>query len=149
MRHSSESFDRSVQLKHCYHDSHHNWIFFFFIFFHLQSCLLLLWDFSEWHQHKDLCYFNTVCKSLQAKELFGGSDSEGENWVWSLSQKDPLEKEMAAHSCLENPMDGGAWQAEGQRVAKSWTWLSDSPVLFLGEWKSFTICTGRVRNHLL
>ena len=97
MRYSSESFDRSVQLKHCYHDSHHNWIFFF-IFFHLQSCLLLLWDFSEWHQHKDLCYFNTVWKSLQAKESFGGSDGKEENWVRSLSQKDPLEKEMATHS---------------------------------------------------
>ena len=34
--------------------------------------------------------------------------------VWSLGQEDPLEKEMATHSsisCLENPMDRGAWQA--------------------------------------
>ena len=29
------------------------------------------------------------------------------------------------HSCLENPMDGGAWQATVYGVAKSWTWLSD------------------------
>ena len=31
------------------------------------------------------------------------------------------------YSCLENPMDRGAWQAIGHRVAKSWTrlkWLS-------------------------
>ena len=27
------------------------------------------------------------------------------------------------HSCLENPMDIGAWQAMVHRVAKSWTWL--------------------------
>ena len=26
-------------------------------------------------------------------------------------------------SCLENPMDRGAWWATVQRVAKSWTWL--------------------------
>ena len=27
------------------------------------------------------------------------------------------------YSCLENPMDRGAWQAIGHRVAKSWTRL--------------------------
>ena len=48
-----------------------------------------------------------------------------ETWVPSLGLEDPLEKEMATHSsilgegngnplrysCLENPMDGGAWWA--------------------------------------
>ena len=36
-----------------------------------------------------------------------------ETWVQSLVQEDPLEKGMATHSgsCLENPMDRGAWQA--------------------------------------
>ena len=29
------------------------------------------------------------------------------------------------YSCLENPMDRGAWQATVYRVTKSWTWLSD------------------------
>ena len=35
-----------------------------------------------------------------------------ETRVQSLSQEDPLEKEMAnplQYSCLENPMEGGAW----------------------------------------
>ena len=27
------------------------------------------------------------------------------------------------HSCLENPMDRGAWRATVHRVTKSWTWL--------------------------
>ena len=27
------------------------------------------------------------------------------------------------YSCLENPMDGGAWWATVHGVAKSWTWL--------------------------
>ena len=27
------------------------------------------------------------------------------------------------YSCLENPMDGGAWRAIVHGVAKSWTWL--------------------------
>ena len=29
------------------------------------------------------------------------------------------------YSCLEDPMDGGAWWATGHGVAKSWTRLSD------------------------
>ena len=29
------------------------------------------------------------------------------------------------YSCLENPMDKGAWQATVHGVAKSWTWLSN------------------------
>ena len=29
------------------------------------------------------------------------------------------------YSCLENPMDRGAWQAIVQGVAKSWTHLKD------------------------
>ena len=28
------------------------------------------------------------------------------------------------YSCLENPMDRGAWQATVHGIAKSWTWLS-------------------------
>ena len=46
-----------------------------------------------------------------------------ETWVRSLGWEDPLEKEMATHSssCLENPMDGGAWWATVHRVAKSRT----------------------------
>ena len=48
-----------------------------------------------------------------------------ETWVRSLDWEDPLEEGMATHSsilgerngsplqysCLENPMEGGAWQA--------------------------------------
>ena len=34
------------------------------------------------------------------------------------------------HSCLENPMDGGAWWAAVHGVAKSRTWLSDFPFTF-------------------
>ena len=43
-----------------------------------------------------------------------------EMWVPSLGQEDPLEKEMATlqYSCLENPMDRGAWCATVQSVAK-------------------------------
>ena len=33
-------------------------------------------------------------------------------------------------SCLENPMDGGAWWAAVHGVTKSWTWLSDFTFTF-------------------
>ena len=34
------------------------------------------------------------------------------------------------YSCLENPMDGGAWWAAVNGVVKSWTWLSNFPFTF-------------------
>ena len=34
------------------------------------------------------------------------------------------------YSCLENPMDGGAWQAEVHEVVKSWTRLRDFTFTF-------------------
>ena len=38
------------------------------------------------------------------------------------------------YSCLENPMDGGAWWATVHGVAKSRTRLSDFTSLISGEW---------------
>ena len=38
-----------------------------------------------------------------------------------LGWEDPLEEDMATHSCLENPMDRGIWWAIVHRVAKSWS----------------------------
>ena len=35
------------------------------------------------------------------------------------------------YSCLENPMDGGAWKAAVPGVAKSWTWLSGFTFTFM------------------
>ena len=43
-----------------------------------------------------------------------------ETRVQSLGQEDPLEEEMATHSsCLENPMDRGAWWATVHGVTES------------------------------
>ena len=46
-----------------------------------------------------------------------------ETWVPSLGWEDPLEEEMATHSCscLENPTDRGAWWATVRGIAKSQT----------------------------
>ena len=51
-----------------------------------------------------------------------------ETRVQSLGWEDPLEKEMAnplQYSCLQNPIDGGAWWARVHGVTKSRTQLSD------------------------
>ena len=51
-----------------------------------------------------------------------------ETWVWSLIQKDPLEKGMAPHSNIlvhSNPMDRGAWWTTVHGVSKSRTRLND------------------------
>ena len=43
----------------------------------------------------------------------------------SLGQEDPLEEEMATHpSCLDNPVEGGAWQVIVHGVPKSQKQLS-------------------------
>ena len=45
-----------------------------------------------------------------------------EMWAQSLGQEDLLKEENSnPYSCLENPMDKGAWQATVHRVAKSQT----------------------------
>ena len=46
--------------------------------------------------------------------------------VWSLGQEDPLQGghgNPLQYSCLENPMDRGAWRATVHRVTKSQTRL--------------------------
>ena len=48
-----------------------------------------------------------------------------EMFVLSYVNVNPLQ-----YSCLENPMDGGAWWATVHGVAKSWTQLSDFTFTF-------------------
>ena len=51
-----------------------------------------------------------LCASLVAQRV-KHQPMMWETGVRSLGWEDPLEKEIATHSstCLENPMDGGAW----------------------------------------
>ena len=52
-----------------------------------------------------------------------------ETGIWSLGQeKTPGEgnDNPFQYSCLENPINRGAWRATVHGVAKSWTWLSNS-----------------------
>ena len=50
-----------------------------------------------------------------------------ETWVRPLGREDPPgegNRNPLQYSCLENPMEGGAWLATVHGVAKSWTRLS-------------------------
>ena len=50
-----------------------------------------------------------------------------ETWVQSLGWEDPFRRawQPLQYSCLENPMDGGAWWATVHRVTESQTRLND------------------------
>ena len=56
----------------------------------------------------------TACKTGDLGLIPGSGSSPGEG------NGNPVQ-----YSCLENPMDRGAWQTTVHRVAKSWTQLSD------------------------
>ena len=61
--------------------------------------------------------------------------------VRSLGWEDLPEEENGnplQHSCLENPVDRGGWQATVHRVAKSWKWLKEQHA---PEQKSFDFIT--------
>ena len=77
--------------------------------------LLRPWDFPGKSTgvgcHCLLCIYVSVCVNVQ--QLAG----EGNGTPFQ-------------YSCLENPMDGGAWWAAVHGVAKSWTRLSDLAFTF-------------------
>ena len=50
-----------------------------------------------------------MVKNLPAKQKI---------WVGPLGWEEPLEKEMASHPSIQNPMDRGAWQTAVCGVTK-------------------------------
>ena len=71
----------------------------------------LVYGFSGWHSGKE-----STCQCRRCK-------TPGFNvWVVTIpyvgGHGNPLK-----YSCLENPMDRGAWRATVHRVSKSWTWM--------------------------
>ena len=53
---------------------------------------------------------------------------------------------LLQYSCLENPMDRGAWRAIGHWVAKSWTWLKWLSTHTQHKWTSET-CQVKETSH--
>ena len=56
----------------------------------------------------------SACNAGKAVSIYGSGRSPGEG------NSNPLQ-----YSCIENPMDGGAWQGTVPGVSKNWTRLSD------------------------
>ena len=70
-------------------------------------------------------------KKMQAQNV---SVTRHYEYFTDLGRNHPLFREgngtPLQYSCLENPMDGGAWQAGVHGVAKNWTRLSNFPFTF-------------------
>ena len=81
-----------------------NWLLFIWVY---------LW--ASWASQVALVVKNSPTNRGDPKDL--GSIPESERSPGG-GHGTPLQ-----YSCLENPMDRGAWQATVHRVAKSWTWL--------------------------
>ena len=67
----------------------------------------------------------------------GGSDGKESAWnaadlisIPGLGRSGEGNGNPLQYSCLENPMDGGAWKAAVHGVAKSWTRLSNFTFTF-------------------
>ena len=70
------------------------------------------------------------CQTSLVAQMVKHRSTMYETRVQSLGWEDPLEKEMAIYSSLENPMDKGAWYATVHGVAKSRARLSDFTFTF-------------------
>ena len=75
-----------------------------------------------------LSYMDTASHAAQSVKNLPAMQ---ETRVQFLSREDPLEKEMATHSlqysCLENPMDRGAWQTTVHGVTRVRHHLATKP----------------------
>ena len=83
---------------------------------------------------QDFNYTHDYCRTSLVAQGLKRLPAMRETWVRSLGQEDsPGEGNgnPPQYSCLENPMDGGAWWATVHGVAKSQTRLSDFTSLHL------------------
>ena len=76
-----------------------------------------------------------ACNARDSGTITGSGRSPGEG------SGNPLQ-----YSCLENPIDGGAWEAAVHGVAKSWTRLSDFTFFHFSP-MSILKATGQLRDR--
>ena len=113
-------------MKHILYDiyiiyTHSFWIsclYLFNIFTPLSICEIESYFVLVWFWHQDC---NDFIKHTDNFSLIFYSLE----WLFREGDGTPLQ-----YSCLENPMDRGAWWAAVHAVAKSWTRLSDFPFTF-------------------
>ena len=78
---------------------------------------------------QNLAEITRLCRASQVAQWVKNLPAMQKTQVWSLGWDDPLEEPATSlqYSCLENPMDRGAWWVTVHKVSKSQTrlkWLS-------------------------
>ena len=68
--------------------------------------------------------------SIKKKKQGNNGRRDFKNWVLEMFYIREGNGTPLQYSCLENPVDGGAWWAAVREVAKSRTWLSDFTFTF-------------------
>ena len=88
------------------------------------SCLKGLWS-DPWNKYSYICRQTWASPGAQGKEsAYSTGAAGGLGWIPGSGRApgkgngNPLQ-----YSCLEYPLDRGAWQATVHRIEKSWTWL--------------------------
>ena len=90
--------------------------------------LILLICFPDWVYTPWGFPNGSACKESVMQSVMPVMQETWETRVQSLGREDTLEESVVTqvqYSCLENPMDKGAWWATVQRVAKSQSRLHD------------------------
>ena len=88
----------------------------------------------------------SVVKNLpdNAGDTGNAGSVSGLGWSPGVGNGNPLQ-----YSCLENPMDRGAWQATVHGVAKSQTWLSTHANVFLAKKKMSILALCPFLNQII
>ena len=81
---------------------------------------ILIYQWWLYKQFKTFLQYNKAIFIKILNEFPYGSSKSTENKSTVTSR----------YSCLENPMDGGAWWAAVHGVTEGWTWLSDFTFTF-------------------
>ena len=125
---------------------------YFYCLYYLQTCMyvsaltcMCVYVISlQTQYHITHCIFNLeFSNSYHTRSSFvqlkmsrnGGKKKKSKSWqspICLMKDKYPgfSTGTPLQYSCLENPMDGGAWKAAVHGVAEGWTWLSDFTFAF-------------------
>ena len=102
--------------------------------------ITLLYDYTNVGEETTNPYRNVLNKSCRLSHAGGGNycpalSEHGLDLGTHFQRDGEGNGNPIQYSCLENPMDGGAWWATVHGVTKSWTRLSDFTFQREEEWK--------------